>query len=138
MNKDIRPSQHVLHVFEPNRICRPHDEVEFIKGRYVDIVNTKNKDPNTLYFGTSKKSDFLTGIFLGDLELTSKVKDGVSKVTNSVSTATAEVENSLNNFIEALAVMIVTSCVIPILVLVFFVWLIKIVLGVDVNLPKKI
>ena len=75
MNKDIRPSQHVLHVFEPNRICRPHDEVEFIKGRYVDIVNTKNKDPNTLYFGTSKKSDFLTGIFLGDLELTSKVKD---------------------------------------------------------------
>ena len=75
MNKDIRPSQHVLHIFEPNRICRPHDEVEFIKGRYVDIVNTKNKDPNTLYFGTSKKSDFLTGIFLGDLELTSKVKD---------------------------------------------------------------
>ena len=75
MNKDIRPPQHVLHIFEPNRICRPHDEVEFIKGRYVDIVNTKNKDPNTLYFGTSKKSDFLTGIFLGDLELTSKVKD---------------------------------------------------------------
>lgn len=75
MNKDIRPSQHVLHVFDPNRKCRPHDEVEFIKGRYVDIVNTKNKDPNTLYFGTSKKSDFLTGIFLGDLELTSKVKD---------------------------------------------------------------
>ena len=75
MNKDIRPSQHVLHIFEPNRICRPHDEVEFIKGRYVDIVNTKNKDPNTLYFGTSKKSDLLTGIFLGDLELTSKVKD---------------------------------------------------------------
>ena len=75
MNKDIRPSQHVLHVFEPNRICRPHDEVEFIKGRYVDIVNTKNKDPNTLYFGTSKNSELLTGIFLGDLELTSKVKD---------------------------------------------------------------
>ena len=75
MNKDIRPSQHVLHVFEPNRICRPHDEVEFIKGRYVDIVNTKNKDPDTLYFGTSKNSELLTGIFLGDLELTSKVKD---------------------------------------------------------------
>ena len=75
MNKDIRPSQHVLHVFEPNRICRPHDEVEFIKGRYVDIVNTKNKDPNTLYFGISKNSELLTGIFLGDLELTSKVKD---------------------------------------------------------------
>lgn len=75
MNKDIRPPQHVLHIFEPNRICRPHDEVEFIKGRYVDIVNTKNKDPHTLYFGKSKNSELLTGIFLGDLELTSKVKD---------------------------------------------------------------
>ena len=75
MNKDIRPPQHLLHVFDPNRKCRPHDEVEFIKGRYVDIVNTKNKDPNTLYFGTSKNYELLTGIFLGDLELTSKVKD---------------------------------------------------------------
>lgn len=75
MNKDIRPPQHVLHVFNPNRKCKPHDEVEFIEGRYVDIKNTKNKDPHTLYFGKSKNSDLLTGIFLGDLELTSKVKD---------------------------------------------------------------
>lgn len=75
MNKDIRPPQHVLHVFDPNKKCKPHDEVEFIEGRYVDIVNTKNKDPHTLYFGKSRNSDMLTGIFLGDLELTSKVKD---------------------------------------------------------------
>ena len=52
MNKDIRPSQHVLHVFETNRIGRPHDEVEFKKSCYVDIVNTKTKGPNTLYYGT--------------------------------------------------------------------------------------
>ena len=94
MNKDIRPPQHVLHVFEPNRICRPHDEVEFIKGRYVDIVNTKNKDPNTLYFGTSKKSDFLTGIFLGDLELTSKVKDVSLASVNGIVTLSIKYVNS--------------------------------------------
>ena len=94
MNKDIRPSQHVLHIFEPNRICRPHDEVEFIKGRYVDIVNTKNKDPNTLYFGTSKKSDFLTGIFLGDLELTSKVKDVSLTSVNGIVTLSIKYVNS--------------------------------------------
>lgn len=94
MNKDIRPSQHVLHIFEPNRICRPHDEVEFIKGRYVDIVNTKNKDPNTLYFGTSKKSDFLTGIFLGDLELTSKVKDVSLASVDGVVTLSIKYVNS--------------------------------------------
>ena len=94
MNKDIRPPQHVLHVFDPNRKCRPHDEVEFIKGRYVDIVNTKNKDPNTLYFGTSKKSDFLTGIFLGDLELTSKVKDVSLTSVNGIVTLSIKYVNS--------------------------------------------
>lgn len=94
MNKDIRPSQHVLHVFEPNRICRPHDEVEFIKGRYVDIVNTKNKDPDTLYFGTSKNSELLTGIFLGDLELTSKVKDVSLTSVNGIVTLSIKYVNS--------------------------------------------
>ena len=94
MNKDIRPPQHVLHVFEPNRICRPHDEVEFIKGRYVDIVNTKNKDPDTLYFGTSKNSELLTGIFLGDLELTSKVKDVSLTSVNGIVTLSIKYVNS--------------------------------------------
>ncbi|SHK86424.1 hypothetical protein [Hespellia stercorisuis] len=59
----------------------------------------------------------------------SKVKDGVSGVIKKV-------ETILNNLIEALAVMIVTSCVIPILVLMFFVWLIKIFIGIDLSLPN--
>ena len=46
-------------------------------------------------------------------------------------------ETSLNNFIEALAVMIVTSCVIPILVLMFFVWLVKTLLNVEIHANPK-
>ena len=94
MNKDIRPPQHVLHVFDPNRKCRPHDEVEFIEGRYVDIVNAKNKDPHTLYFGKSKNSELLTGIFLGDLELTSKVKDVSLASVNGIVTLSIKYVNS--------------------------------------------
>ena len=55
----------------------------------------------------------------------------VSKVEETVTGATKNVETVLNRFIEALAVMLVTSCLIPILVLVFFVWLVKMLLGVD-------
>ena len=94
MNKDIRPPQHVLHVFDPNRKCKPHDEVEFIEGRYVDIVNAKNKDPHTLYFGKSKNSELLTGIFLGDLELTSKVKDVSLASVNGIVTLSIKYVNS--------------------------------------------
>lgn len=56
--------------------------------------------------------------------LLSTVKDGVSGAVEAA-------ENVLNRFIEALAVMIVTSCVIPILVLLFFVWITKLILGVE-------
>lgn len=38
----------------------------------------------------------------------------------------------LNRYVEALAVLIVTSCIIPLLALVFFVWLIKLLTGVNV------
>lgn len=65
----------------------------------------------------------------------------ISKVTDSISNAVTGVsqkmENVLNNFIEALAVMLVTSCIIPILVILFFVWLIKLALGVNVDLRRE-
>lgn len=58
------------------------------------------------------------------------------KVETAVSGAKVNLENTLNRFIEAIAVMLVTSCVIPILVLVFFLWIVKLVLGVDIRLPR--
>jgi hypothetical protein len=56
------------------------------------------------------------------------IPDGVAGLVNGA-------QEALNGFIEALAVMIVTSCVIPILVLVFFLWLVKVILGVNMDAP---
>lgn len=61
----------------------------------------------------------------------------ISKVTDTVSIATDKVENVLNHYLEALAVLLVTSCVIPVLVILFFIWLVKIILGVNIDLPKR-
>ncbi len=66
------------------------------------------------------------------------VNDAVSNVAISSEELVKKVENTLNRFIEAVAVMIITSCVIPILVLVFFFWLIKILLEVDVAKSKVV
>lgn len=41
----------------------------------------------------------------------------------------------LNRFVESLAVMIVTSCIMPILALVFFVWVIKMLTGLKLPAP---
>ena len=58
-----------------------------------------------------------------------------SKISSKVTDAVDKLETMFNNFIEALAVMIGTSSIIPILVLLFFIWLIKVLLGVEINLP---
>lgn len=66
-----------------------------------------------------------TGFLSG---LVSTVTEGVS---NAVSGITDRAGEMVNRFIEALAVMLVTCCVIPILVLMAFVWFAKILLAVD-------
>lgn len=58
-----------------------------------------------------------------------------NSVTSTVTNLTQEAQKSVNNFIEALAVMIVTSCIIPVLVLLFFLWLVRTLLGVDISMP---
>lgn len=55
------------------------------------------------------------------------------RITDGATSAVKKVEQSLNQFVEALAVLIVTSCIIPILILVFFVWLMKMLLGMDTS-----
>ena len=50
---------------------------------------------------------------------------------------TNKAAGTLNRFVETLAVMIVTSCVIPILVLLFFLWAIKQITGIEISPPRR-
>ena len=56
-------------------------------------------------------------------------------MTGGITSAVEGAQESLNQFIESLAVMLVTSCLIPILVLLFYFWMAKILLGVNVDIP---
>ena len=72
------------------------------------------------------------------IEEESNKSNGIfSGLVNGITNITKAVETSLNNFIEAFAVMLVTSCLIPILVLLFFVWLVKIIIGIEINVPMR-
>ena len=61
------------------------------------------------------------------------VTSAVENVTVSSEELLQKIEHSLSRFVEAIAVMLITSCVIPILVLLVFFWLIKVLLDVDVS-----
>ena len=55
----------------------------------------------------------------------------ISTVTDGVSGITDKVGEMVNRFMEALAVMLVTCCAIPVLVLLSFLWFAKILLSVE-------
>ena len=65
-----------------------------------------------------------------DKGLLERVLEGLSE---TIDTLTGKAAKLLNRFIESIAVMIVTSCLIPLLVLLFFLWLVKTVTGIDTN-----
>lgn len=116
------------------------------------VVDDTNATETT---GTTEASETVTGnvqekennnsgsvsnIFDWAKDAISGAKDSVTNVVENVTVSTEElvqkVENSLNHFIEAVAVMIITSCVIPMLVLLLFFWMVKIVLDVDLSGAK--
>ena len=47
-------------------------------------------------------------------------------------------KNVLNRFVEATAVMIVTTCLIPVIVILFFAWIVKILFDVPIILPAQL
>ena len=65
-----------------------------------------------------------------DKGILSTILNGLSETPASL---TEKATNLMNNFVESLAVIIVTSCIIPVLVLIFFLWLVKLLTGVDLS-----
>ena len=103
------------------------DEIESETGESGQ-VDDKSSNEKSQSDSDSDSKENAGGFFSG---LFNKVQEGVS-------TATANVENVLNNFIEALAILLVTSCLIQILVLIFFVWLVKMLLGLNIDIPTSV
>ena len=60
----------------------------------------------------------------------------LQRLSETTETLTNKAAGTLNRFVETLAVMIVTACVIPILVLLFFLWGIKQITGVEISPPR--
>lgn len=61
--------------------------------------------------------------------------NAVQTVTDGAKSFIESAKNVLNRMIEAFAVMVATCCVIPIVTLLFFVWLANTVLGLGISMP---
>lgn len=65
------------------------------------------------------------------------LSDTAGAIQSGIESVTTGMLDQVNNLIEGLAVMIVTSCLIPIVVLVFFLWMAKLILGINIDAPMN-
>jgi predicted PurR-regulated permease PerM len=70
-------------------------------------------------------------------KIAQNVEEGVVVLSQDIAGATARLKATVDRYIDALAVMIVTSCVIPIVVVIVFLWLARILVGLDIHLPHR-
>lgn len=77
-----------------------------------------------------ENKNFWDSIADGAAQLVSNLKDGIKSVTDGV-------VEQVTNLIEGAIVMIVTSCLVPLLVLAVFLWMGHSLVGIDVSAPTN-
>ena len=58
-------------------------------------------------------------------------------ITGTVSDAVDQAEAALSRFIDAVAALLITTCVIPIAVLLFFAWVTKLIFGIEMKVSSQ-
>lgn len=79
---------------------------------------------------SQENNTFWDNIASGAAQLVSNLKDGIKSVTDGV-------VEQVTNLIEGAIVMIVTSCLVPLLVLAVFLWMGHSLMGIDVSAPTN-
>ena len=135
--EDARNTQNIL---ENSGVADDDDDTNATETPGIGTTEVPGTVTGNVQEKESNNSGSVSNIFDWAKDAISSAKDSVANVVENVTVSTEElvqkVENSLNHFIEAVAVMIITSCVIPMLVLLLFFWMVKIVLDVDLSGAK--
>ena len=132
--EDARNTQNIL---ENSGVADDDDDTNATETPGIGTTEVPGTVTGNVQEKESNNSGSVSNIFDWAKDAISGAKDSVANVVENVTISTEDlvqkVENSLNHFIEAVAVMIITSCVIPMLVLLLFFWMVKIVLDVDLS-----
>lgn len=107
----------------------------WIENNYQDTIYLSIESAENINVVEEKQEEQKDeGFFKG---LLNKAQEVAETVTTGVEESVEKAKQALSNFIDAIAVLIITTCVIPILVIIFFVWIIKIIFGISINVPVK-
>lgn len=110
--------------------------IEQAEQKAADAADTTDKSAETSSKSNKKKSETTESKNVLE-QLTDGASNLVTSVTSGAKQMTDEIVRQVTDLIEGVIVMIVTSCVIPLLVLVAFLWLGHTLLGIDISGPAN-
>lgn len=106
-----------------------------INAIYSESIEITVQSANTI-------SNSLIGEITNENQESSSVIDEAKMLLSNLSGSVAKVieqfKNVMNRFIEATAVMIVTTCLIPILVILFILWIAKTLFNIPMGIPTTL
>lgn len=139
INKTIEVGESLkeeLEVYTENNLIEANNDnlSNNIKEDVADDTNSNNENGNII----ENIRDGVAGIVSGAKEKAASALGNVVKtVTGKAKEWINKLTTQLNNMIDAIAVMIVTTCVIPLLVIVFLVWIVKMLFSVNIDIDTK-
>lgn len=101
---------------------------------YVTNVIDETHDISTS-INIEKANDFADDLQKNADKEDSVVKKWISKFSGGMKGIISKANAILENFINATAILIITSCVIPLLTLWLMIWLMRTILGLNIKLP---
>lgn len=104
-----------------------------IESTYQTSINQTIEEAKNIGIETEESENKESEESGGWSGFTQKAKDIISNIGDNVSEWIHKGEKVLSNFIDAIAILLITSCIIPIAVLIFFIWIIKIIFGVKIS-----
>lgn len=108
------------------------DQINAIYSKSIDItVQSANAVSENLLEEATDESETNNSVI-------DEAKSLLGDLSGSVAGVVDQFKHLLNRFIEATAVMIVTTCLIPILVILFFVWIVKMLFNVQITAPVSL
>lgn len=108
------------------------DQINAVYSESINMtVESANAVSDNLINESSDESEESTTVI-------DEAKNLLGDLSNSVAKVVEQFKNLLNRFIEATAVMIVTTCLIPIFVILCFVWLVKTLFNVQIIIPTSL
>lgn len=125
----------VSHLIENTYAASIEETISEAKQESLKLENMVESSPSEDETATEEEG------FLKDVKNTisngvAAIGDGISAIGGGITDLVKKFETQFTNFLEAFAVLLVTSCLIPIIVLLCFLRILKTILGADIKIPQ--